>query len=655
MKTIHIALFMAFLFPLGFSVSGQNAAYYLNRDFQNCGSKQMVYPYLAESVVVPLADGRTMVVNDSANTIVILYRLNSNLWADSSFGTNGFKRVQLPFPIKYKSATATNTHLYVAGSRTVSTGVFRALLLKLDLNGNLDTSFNHTGWVEDNLALGTGISEYYHMAPMADGRIVVLGALTVVDGSFQKSSKMILRRYRKNGILDPNYHPAGLHTTFTMLNDYLYGNGGVEVDQKQTRFFASICNSGYDCSDVFVAGFDSLGAFSPLVGGTGLSLIQNLDAPLQFLRVFRDGNQVYGACSKYIFRTNLNGVPDNSFGTGGICTIQSFQGAQMLAGMLKEPTGKILGFAQDQGGNNSYLVRIKTNGRLDSTFGLNGVQNLTGINRLYHVKPSGSSNLKFLVSPTTFFGSLSEWQPKPYRIKLIAKPSDTICNNVQGIIKALKNPKCNAAGYTWYLNGTPIPDILPDSVPMFSPGVYQMKTNIQVGLGSVEVLSDSITIYSVNIQIPAITQNGGILSVSSQAGVQYQWFLNGNPISGANANTYTATQPGAYTVKVSKGTCFRLSAAFTITETALPRAQKQVFEVYPNPANDQIHLVFPGNSEGNVWVKVLDMSGKCHMEFYREAGEENIPISVEKLSTGIYTLVAQFGAFRGVKKLVLVH
>ncbi|HRH34386.1 MAG TPA: hypothetical protein PKY12_04975, partial [Catalimonadaceae bacterium] len=80
MKTIHIALFMAFLFPLGFSVSGQNAAYYLNRDFQNCGSKQMVYPYLAESVVVPLADGRTMVVNDSANTIVILYRLNSNLW-----------------------------------------------------------------------------------------------------------------------------------------------------------------------------------------------------------------------------------------------------------------------------------------------------------------------------------------------------------------------------------------------------------------------------------------------------------------------------------------------------------------------------------------------------------------------------------------------
>lgn len=653
MKTIQLTLLAFFLFPYCFSTSAQNAAYHLNRDFQKCGSKAITPPYLVDSDVLSLADGRTMVVNDLDSSL-LFYRLKTSLWSDTSFGVNGFKSVKLPFPVRFKSATATNTHIYVAGSRKLSAEIFRAALFRIDLNGNLDTSFNHTGWVEDNLALGTGYSEYYHLAPMADGRIVVLGALTVVDASFQKSSKMILRRYRKNGTLDPNFHPSGLHTTPTMLNDFMYGNGGMEVDQKQTRFFASICNSGYDCPDVFVAGFDSLGAFSPLVGGTGLSMIQMGTVPYQRIKVFRDGNNIYGASANFVFRTNLNGVLDNGFGTGGIATIPSFQANQMLTGMLKEPTGKILAYAMEQGGSNSYLARIKTNGRLDSTFGLNGVQTLAGTNKVYHIQSSGN-NLRFLNAQTVFFGGLSEWQPKPYRIKLVAKPSDTICNNVQGIIKALRNPNCNAIGRTWFLNGTAIPDILPDSVPMSSPGVYQMKTNIQVGIGSVEVLSDSITIKAVNITIPVITQNAGVLSVPTQTGAQYQWLLNGVPVNGANGNTYTPSQPGVYTVKVSKGTCFRISSGFTITENDDLLSSNLVYQLIPNPAHDLVFLNVPEINRGKYAIQVLSLQGKEMGIQASWARNGDCQLNVRSLPSGVYHVVLSTEKFRGVKRLMVSH
>jgi len=85
--------------------------------------------------------------------------------------------------------------------------------------------------------------------------------------------------------------------------------------------------------------------------------------------------------------------------------------------------------------------------------------------------------------------------------------------------------------------------------------------------------------------IPTITETSSILS-SSTANT-YQWYLNGTPISGASAQTYTPLLSGAYSVAITDSNgCTAMSTDFQFTMSGLTEAQQNdVIEIAPNPGN----------------------------------------------------------------------
>lgn len=92
---------------------------------------------------------------------------------------------------------------------------------------------------------------------------------------------------------------------------------------------------------------------------------------------------------------------------------------------------------------------------------------------------------------------------------------------------------------------------------------------IFIGAGSFETTFD----LGSNRQI--CSGDSYILNTGLGAIYSHQWFLNNNPISGANSATYEVTQPGVYKVRITKDNCF-IEDTITFSNLAVSAPQNLV-------------------------------------------------------------------------------
>ncbi|MFY0674137.1 MAG: T9SS type A sorting domain-containing protein [Bacteroidia bacterium] len=175
-----------------------------------------------------------------------------------------------------------------------------------------------------------------------------------------------------------------------------------------------------------------------------------------------------------------------------------------------------------------------------------------------------------------------------------------------------------------------------------SSGTYYQK--LQTTQGCDSMLTLELTVFNVK---NTVSQSGNTLTADAN-NADYQWLdcNNGNsPISGATAQSYTATEDGRYAVQVTKNGCVKVSDCIELTPSSIREELNSVLKIYPSPAINEI--VIENSDSDNLDFAIYSIDGRI-MKQGVLVHEKNI-ISLASFSKGVYLIKTSKGVFRFTK------
>ncbi len=129
---------------------------------------------------------------------------------------------------------------------------------------------------------------------------------------------------------------------------------------------------------------------------------------------------------------------------------------------------------------------------------------------------------------------------------------------------------------------------------------------------------------------------------------------NSNINSGVTSFIYVPTVTGTYSYNCAIHPSL-MTGSFTVASPTgiASQAVAPLFSMFPNPAQDQVHLQF-ANSGLPASLTVTDINGKeMSGNMYEEPGDEYVNLG--NLPNGTYVLVARQGEVVNTQKLVVNH
>ncbi|MFA7274046.1 MAG: T9SS type A sorting domain-containing protein [Crocinitomicaceae bacterium] len=154
------------------------------------------------------------------------------------------------------------------------------------------------------------------------------------------------------------------------------------------------------------------------------------------------------------------------------------------------------------------------------------------------------------------------------------------------------------------------------------------------------------TIYTIDLTIDAVdltVSDAGNVITSAQVGGTYQWIdcATGDPIAGANQQSFTPTVNGNYAVVVGLNNCFDTSNCTAITTIGLTENElNNRLAVFPNPSNGTFQVTVNAANATDLKVELTDATGKVVNTSYHKANgtQTTLDINATRLETGMYLL-----------------
>lgn len=224
----------------------------------------------------------------------------------------------------------------------------------------------------------------------------------------------------------------------------------------------------------------------------------------------------------------------------------------------------------------------------------------------------------------------------------ISASQDSIC---AGDSVALNLTPGGGTTYTYAWGSSPAGFSSTDQNPTVTPSASTTYFVTVTSGGCATIASVGIAV--VTSPTPTITQSNDTLYASAASG--YQWYFNGNAISGATSMAYVPTQSGNYTVVTTNavGCASSESAPVTVTITAIDLGLGQGWKIYPNPTQGVLKIVSPSSDAFEMTIS--DASGRRCL-----FAANTLSLDLSTLPNGLYFLhIAQGGLPITTQKVVL--
>lgn len=191
-------------------------------------------------------------------------------------------------------------------------------------------------------------------------------------------------------------------------------------------------------------------------------------------------------------------------------------------------------------------------------------------------------------------------------------------------------------GLQWYINDTIMAGHTNSTDTITETGYYHVVAFNNFGCATssdtiLAIFCDSNITASINMDVNLN------LFTTAPSGWTFQWYENGNLITGANNDTYTPTQSGNYSVTITDPVGCTFSSPIYVYTVGIESFTSNLWSLYPNPAGSSINLILSENISVE-FVEIYDISGRL-MNKISNMTNYQLQIDLEKYNNGAYLMV----------------